>query len=186
MPGTMFDSNQLKGPPPDYEAATSFSHPPQSTPSPSTPSQLSCFSINGYDSIRLIGFSQSDISAIHAVIRDTWAKGIESVHSLAGAREIKLKGTPWIPNLKGDDESRKLILIVVEKLHELGWVACASVRFTLRLAVDKGKLAIYPTCMISASYTTLQDPCSSVNSHRCLPQNSSSPCHSTTLINSRS
>lgn len=150
MPAKMSDLELLKGPPPDYEATTNFSQPSQST---STPPQFTCFSLSAYDCIRLIGFSEADVSAIHALVRDTWAKGINSIYHLAGAREIKLNGMPWIPNLKGDDESRNLILGIVEKLYELGWDSCASVRFTLRLSVDKGTFALFKSPHTASNLT---------------------------------
>lgn len=144
----MFSSDEHKDLPPDYEATVTNGYsaaqqqqqqqaPPLPTPPPAA--QFACLSISQYDRIRLVGFSAAHVAAVHAVVRDAWAKGLDSVQSTAGAQEIKLKGTPWIPNLKGDDEARGLLLSVVAKLYAMGWVTCASVTFTLRLAVDKGE-----------------------------------------------
>lgn len=134
----MLSSEEHKEPPPYSEAVNNHIQRPSQPP-------FACLSISAYDRFRLIGFPQPVVTAIHAIIRDTWAKGLDSIQSVAGAQEIKLNGTPWIPNIKGDDESRKLILAVVEKLYALGWVTCTSVRFTLRLSVDKGMLFSHAT-----------------------------------------
>ena len=54
------------------------------------------------------------------------------------AGELKLKGRPWKSNIKGDDESRRLLLSVISKVYELGWTSHVSVNFTLRLSLDNG------------------------------------------------
>lgn len=122
-------------PPPDYEAeipSSSSAAPIEDKP------LLACLSINIFDRIRFIGFPEVDVAAIHDVVRTNWSKGVGCVQSCGGAREIKVKGLPWHPDINGNDQSRKLLLAIVTRLYELGWVSCTSLRFTLRLALDKG------------------------------------------------
>ena len=47
------------------------------------------------DRLRLIRFSEREISAIRGVLHNLWARGIQAERQYHGAHEFKLKGNPW-------------------------------------------------------------------------------------------
>lgn len=84
--------------------------------------QFACVEIRPSDRIRLINFDETDISAVHQVVRTTWSRGIDRVRPFGESREMKLHGTPWSYRSNGDDDARRLLLRIIECLHDIGWV----------------------------------------------------------------
>ncbi|EEU40045.1 uncharacterized protein NECHADRAFT_32593 [Fusarium vanettenii 77-13-4] len=72
--------------------------------------QFACIEIRPSDRIRLINFEETDISAVHQVVRTTWSRGIDRVRPFGESREMKLHGTPWSYKSNGDDDARRLLL----------------------------------------------------------------------------
>ncbi|KAL2691301.1 hypothetical protein Neosp_001682 [[Neocosmospora] mangrovei] len=84
--------------------------------------QFACIEIRPSDRIRLINFEETDISAVHQVVRTTWSRGIDRVRPFGESREMKLHGTPWSYKSNGDDDARRLLLRIIECLHDIGWI----------------------------------------------------------------
>ncbi|CAG9982603.1 unnamed protein product [Clonostachys byssicola] len=59
---------------------------------------------------------------MQGIIDTTWPKGIQGVRDYAGSREFKLHGSPWRASYSRNDDSRQLVLKVLEALHDMGWV----------------------------------------------------------------
>ncbi|CAH0027539.1 unnamed protein product [Clonostachys rhizophaga] len=88
--------------------------------------QLACVTLNLGDCVRFIRFPPEVVGTMQGVINTTWPKGIQAVRDYAGSREFKLHGYPWRPHYKGNDDSRQLVLKIIEALHDIGWVLHAA------------------------------------------------------------
>ncbi|VUC25596.1 unnamed protein product [Clonostachys rosea] len=88
--------------------------------------QLACVTFSLGDCIRFIRFPPDVVGTMQGILGSTWPKGIQDVRDYAGSREFKLHGYPWRPHYKGNDDSRQLVLKIIEALYDMGWVLHAA------------------------------------------------------------
>ncbi|KAL0953144.1 hypothetical protein HGRIS_004412 [Hohenbuehelia grisea] len=87
---------------------------------------FACLSLNSYDRLRLIRFSQHDIGVVRAAVQQAWPRGIQDERNYYGSHEFKLRGYPWSGQADEAVPSRQLILTVLSDLYDAGWVLTAS------------------------------------------------------------
>ncbi|KAK4034345.1 hypothetical protein C8A01DRAFT_18826 [Parachaetomium inaequale] len=83
---------------------------------------LACITLNHGDRIRFINLPEPDVAALRGVVQSTWPKGIQKIAPYGQAQELKLGGWPWRRTLAGFDDSRRLLIRLLETLHDRGWV----------------------------------------------------------------
>ena len=94
-------------------------------------SYFACITLNMMDRIRLINFPPQYIDVARRAILANWPLGIQEERPYGRSIEFKLRGTPWLFRLHGADDSRRLMLGMLETLYDSGWV--------LHTAVDLSK-----------------------------------------------
>ncbi|KAM0276747.1 hypothetical protein ACHAQH_006458 [Verticillium albo-atrum] len=135
--GNPFQSRAASGskdtaPPPTFAESQKAAQVPFTT-------HFACVTLNRSDRIRLIDFPETDVNTIVDAVKRHWAKGISRVEPYAGAREMKLNGTPWSYNSIGVDEPRILMLRLLEQLFKMGWVLQLNID-VVRKECDKDSL----------------------------------------------
>ncbi|KAI6364099.1 hypothetical protein MCOR31_007583 [Pyricularia oryzae] len=125
-------SEQHLQPPPSFQESQAYAAPPppataaaagSSSAAPVFRSQFACVTLNMFDRIRLINFSPDEVNAVRDVVTRVWPEGIKDVRPYGGATEIKCRGWPFSSGqFNGDDNSRRMILRIVNVLFDMGWV----------------------------------------------------------------
>ncbi|KAH7363432.1 hypothetical protein B0T11DRAFT_329406 [Plectosphaerella cucumerina] len=93
------------------------------------------------DRIRLIDYPAEDVRAVQEAVKAHWPRGIAEVDDYSSARQIKVHGTPWRASIDGQDASRVLILRILERLYDRGWVMQAGIDM-IRKESDKDTLVM--------------------------------------------
>lgn len=129
-------------PPLAAQAPPSFKESQAAAASASTfQTAFACVTLNMLDRIRLIDFPVSDVLAIQELVKTNWAPGVKAVENYGDARQIRMHGSPWSASYNGNDDARVLILRILERLYDLGWVMQASIDL-VRKDVDKDTLVM--------------------------------------------
>ncbi|RKK17609.1 hypothetical protein BFJ70_g7281 [Fusarium oxysporum] len=100
--------------------------------------QFACMTFNMFDRIRLINFTEAEVSGIKEVVAAQWSPGLAHVQPYGESMEFRLRGRPWLHRSGGNDDSRRLMLRILEKLFDMGWVLQGSMEITLK-SESKGK-----------------------------------------------
>ncbi|KAF4984119.1 hypothetical protein FZEAL_612 [Fusarium zealandicum] len=106
--------------------------------------RFACISFNESDRIRLISFSEREIAAVQEVITTRWSRGISSMRTYAGSHEFRVYGSPWDYSLNGNDDARRLVLRILERLYDMGWVLHGAMDATTK-STSKGR----PTALLT-------------------------------------
>lgn len=117
------------------EATTSNEPPPSfqdaiNTKQPDFKTKFACMTLNRRDRIRLLNFPQPEALAVQEVIKSVWRLGIQLVRPYGQSCEIKVNGNPWQHDSAGNDDSRRLVLRMFERLFDMGWVHQAAIDIT--------------------------------------------------------
>ncbi|KAG9504892.1 hypothetical protein J7337_004871 [Fusarium musae] len=102
------------------------------SPPPMFQTQFACMTFNMFDRIRLINFTEAEVSAIKEVVAARWPAGISHVQPYGESMEFRLRGRPWLHRSGGNDDSRRLMLRILEKLFDMGWVLQGAMEITLK------------------------------------------------------
>ncbi|KAF4501087.1 hypothetical protein FAGAP_2672 [Fusarium agapanthi] len=94
--------------------------------------QFACMTFNMFDRIRLINFTEAEVSAIKEVVAARWSPGLSHVQPYGESMEFRLRGSPWLHRSGGNDDSRRLMLRILEKLFDMGWVLQGAMEITLK------------------------------------------------------
>ncbi|KAI1014949.1 hypothetical protein LB503_004081 [Fusarium chuoi] len=94
--------------------------------------QFACMTFNMFDRIRLINFTESEVSGIKEVVAERWSAGLSHVQPYGESMEFRLRGRPWLHRSGGNDDSRRLMLRILEKLFDMGWVLQGAMEITLK------------------------------------------------------
>ncbi|KAF5675882.1 hypothetical protein FCIRC_7255 [Fusarium circinatum] len=94
--------------------------------------QFACMTFNMFDRIRLINFTEVEVSAIKKVVAARWSPGLSHVQPYGESMEFRLRGRPWLHRCDGNDDSRRLMLRILEKLFDMGWVLQGAMEITLK------------------------------------------------------
>ncbi|KAF5962432.1 hypothetical protein FBULB1_14178 [Fusarium bulbicola] len=105
--------------------------------------QFACMTFNMFDRIRLINFTEAEVSAIKEVVADRWSPGLSHVQPYGESMEFRLRGRPWLHSCDGNDDSRRLVLRILDKLFDMGWVLQGAMEITLK---SESKDPIPPPC----------------------------------------
>ncbi|KAM0351087.1 hypothetical protein ACHAPU_002869 [Fusarium lateritium] len=97
-------------------------------------SRFACITRNALDRMRLINFSETEMAAIHEVVRSNWARGIDKVYPHEDSREFKLKGYVWGYDSNGKEDSLLLVLRILETLYNMGWVLYSALEVTKKVS----------------------------------------------------
>lgn len=100
--------------------------------------KFACLSLNMTDRIRLIDFPEPEVAAVLEIAKANWEKGIQRFEPYGGADEIKLAGFAWSENHTGRDPARILMLRILEKLFDMGWVLQLTLD-VIRKEMEKGE-----------------------------------------------
>jgi hypothetical protein len=100
--------------------------------------QFACMTFNMSDRIRLINFTEAEASGIKEVVTARWSLGLVHVKPYGESMELWLRGRPWSHRAGGNDDSRRLVLGILERLFDMGWVLQGSMEITLK-SESKGK-----------------------------------------------
>lgn len=143
--------------PPSYSQPSAQDPASSSSTTPAFRSHFACITLNMMDRIRLINFPPQYIDVTRRAILDNWSLGIQEERPYGRSAEFKLRGTPWIFRLHGSDDSRRLILGILEALYDSGWILQAAVDLSKK-DQDKGTLRVSPGGVVRASAPTTPDP----------------------------
>lgn len=121
-------------PPPSFLQATSQGAGPSRTPV-AFQTRLACVSLHMTDRLRFINFSAAEISTLREALGLIWP--IQETRRYGGAEEFKFRDYPWMGKAKGDDQSRRLAMRMLQVLHNMGWVLQAAVDISKSVS-DKG------------------------------------------------
>jgi hypothetical protein len=99
--------------------------------------QFACITLNMTDLIRFINFPAQDVADLKGVIQAAWPEGIQQTGLYGRSTQIKLRGRPWTYRPYGADESRLLVLRVLEVLYNRGWVLLVAMDMSKK-QLDKG------------------------------------------------
>lgn len=127
--------NSNAGPSASKPPPPSFQESGQGNP-PAYAARFACINLCDFDCIRLANFTAIEIADINRVIRENWHRGIRNSRRYGASREIQLKGLPWGGSASGHDESRLLVLRILENLYNKGWVLHSAVNI---IKEQKGK-----------------------------------------------
>ncbi|KAF5249648.1 hypothetical protein FANTH_4956 [Fusarium anthophilum] len=94
--------------------------------------QFACMTFNMFDRIRFINFTEAEVSAIKEVVAARWSPGLSHVQPYGESMEFRLRGRPWLHRGDGNDDSRRLMLRILEKLFDMGWVLQGAMEITLK------------------------------------------------------
>ncbi|KAF5689033.1 hypothetical protein FDENT_4535 [Fusarium denticulatum] len=94
--------------------------------------QFACMTFNMFDRIRLINFTEVEVSAIKEVVAARWSAGLSHVQPYGESMEFRLRGRPWLHRSGGNDDSRRLMLRILERLFDMGWVLQGAMEITLK------------------------------------------------------
>ncbi|KAF4961193.1 hypothetical protein FGADI_429 [Fusarium gaditjirri] len=114
--------------PPPFSQAVSNAGPS------SFQSRFTSITRHGLDRVRLVNFSEDDITLIHGILRTYWDRGIDKIYSQQGSREFKLGGYPWRYDPNGREQAMMLTLRILEGMHGLGWVIYSPIEVTKRVS----------------------------------------------------
>ncbi|KAJ4269775.1 hypothetical protein NW762_001443 [Fusarium torreyae] len=92
--------------------------------------QFACVTFNMSDRIRLINFPQEDVSAVKEVIQVRWQPGLVQARPYGQSTEIWVRGNPWSYKSDGNDDARRLMLAMLERLFDMGWVMQGAMDIT--------------------------------------------------------
>ncbi|KAF4966817.1 hypothetical protein FSARC_5532 [Fusarium sarcochroum] len=115
-------------------APPSFNQAIQSGPPPIFRSRFASITRNELDRIRLMNFSETEMAAIHEVVRANWERGIDKVQPYEESREFKLKGYPWGYDMNGNEEALRLVIRILEAMYSMGWVLYSAMEVTKRVS----------------------------------------------------
>ncbi|KAK9371464.1 uncharacterized protein V1513DRAFT_455682 [Lipomyces chichibuensis] len=109
----------------NYTART----PEQSASATPFRTTFASLSMHMTDRIRLLRFSDRDVTQILNIIRDAWPRGIQDYRDYDAAKEVKLYGNPWSCSAWSDEktEARRLLCQILRGLFDMGWILQASV-----------------------------------------------------------
>lgn len=119
----------------------SFQETMASSP-PMFQTQFACMTFNMFDRIRFINFTEAEVSAIKEVVAARWPAGISHVQPYGESMEFRLRGRPWLHRSGGNDDSRRLMLRILERLFDMGWVLQGAMEITLK-SESKGMFSDY-------------------------------------------
>lgn len=128
--------------PPSYAAMPAASSSAGTQPVFRT--QFACITLNMTDLIRFINFPAQDGAHLQGVIQAAWPEGIQQIGPYGRSMQIKLRGRPWAYRSSGADESRLLVLRVLEVLYNRGWVLLVAMDMSKK-KLDKGTSCPSPT-----------------------------------------
>ncbi|KAF5625029.1 hypothetical protein F52700_9404 [Fusarium sp. NRRL 52700] len=94
--------------------------------------QFACMTFNMFDRIRLINFTEAEVSGIKEVVASHWSAGLSHVQPYGESMEFRLRGRPWLHRSGGNDDSRRLMLRILERLFDMGWVLQGAMEITLK------------------------------------------------------
>jgi hypothetical protein len=122
------DSKELPVPPPPSFAAPS----PAGPSAPLFRTSFASITLKLGDRIRFIHFPEPDVAALRGVIHTAWPKGIQKIAPYGDSEEFKLNGWPWnrAGTTPGYDHSRRLLIKILEALHDRGWVIHGAINMT--------------------------------------------------------
>lgn len=103
---------------------------------PAHAARFACIDLCNFDCIRLANFTASEIADVNRVITENWHKGIRKSRRYGESREIQLYGLSWMGSASGHDESRLLVLRILENLYNKGWMLQSAVNI---IKEQKGK-----------------------------------------------
>ncbi|CEF88399.1 hypothetical protein FGSG_05752 [Fusarium graminearum PH-1] len=92
--------------------------------------QFACMTLNMMDRIRLINFTEVEVQAVKQIVKTRWKPGLVQSHPYGDSTEIWLRGRPWAYDSNGNDDARRLILWILERLFDHGWVVQCSLDIT--------------------------------------------------------
>ena len=121
--------------PPSY-AATPVASTSTGT-QPAFRTQFACITLNMTDLIRFINFPAEDVINLKGVIQAAWPEGIQEMGPYGKSTQIKLRGRPLAYRPDGADESRLLVLRILEVLYNRGWVLLVGMDMSKK-KLDKG------------------------------------------------
>lgn len=102
--------------------------------------QFACMTFNMLDRIRLVNFTEAEVSGIKEVVAQRWSPGLSHVQPYGESMEFRLRGRPWLHRSGGNDDSRRLMLRILEKLFDMGWVLQGAMEITLK-SESKGEFS---------------------------------------------
>lgn len=117
-------------PPPSFEDAMNASQP-------TFKSKFACLTLNLSDTIRLIRFPEPAVDAVKEAVSTSWPKGVKRIRPYGQSTEIKVHGWPWGLDTNGNDDARRMILNIFERLFDMGWVHQSGIDVTGK-ATSKG------------------------------------------------
>ncbi|QPC79095.1 hypothetical protein HYE68_009847 [Fusarium pseudograminearum] len=109
--------------PPSFEESMSTNPPIFKT-------QFACMTLNMTDRIRLINFTEVEVQAVKQIVKTRWKPGLVQSHPYGDSTEIWVRGRPWAYDSNGNDDARRLILWILERLFDHGWVVQCSLDIT--------------------------------------------------------
>lgn len=118
-------------PPPSFQESMSSKQPVFKT-------KFACVTLNRVDRIRLLNFPESEALAIQEVIKAHWSEGISRVRPYGDSTEIQVHGMLWYRSTDGNDYARRLVLRIMERLFDFGWVHQTAIDVT-RKESSKGE-----------------------------------------------
>ncbi|KAL6913624.1 hypothetical protein FSST1_011384 [Fusarium sambucinum] len=115
--------------PPSSDLPPSFEESISADP-PIFKTQFACITFNKHDRIRLMNFTQVEVQAVKQVVKTHWKPGLAQTRPYGESTEIWVRGRPWVYDSNGNDDARRLILLILETLFDLGWVVQCSLDIT--------------------------------------------------------
>jgi hypothetical protein len=100
--------------------------------------QFACITFNMLDRLRFINFPDPEVVALKETIKATWKPGVVQTRPYGESTEMWLRGTPWMYNSNGNDDARRLLLVILEGLFNMGWVLQGSMD-VIQKSESKGK-----------------------------------------------
>ncbi|KAF4970076.1 hypothetical protein FSARC_2822 [Fusarium sarcochroum] len=125
----MSDSKTTELAPPASDPPPSFQETMAADP-PVFKTQFACITFNMLDRIRLIKFSETEVLAVKEVIKARWQPGLVQTRPYGESKEIQVRGSPWSYKSDGNDDARRLILAILERLFDMGWVMQGAMDIT--------------------------------------------------------
>ncbi|KAJ4113251.1 hypothetical protein NW768_011529 [Fusarium equiseti] len=92
--------------------------------------RFACMSFNLQNRIRLMKFAEEEVLAIRHEIGQVWRPGLKLIRDVGESREIQVRRKPWAPSYHGNDDARRLLLAILQKCHETGWILAWTVNAT--------------------------------------------------------
>lgn len=100
---------------------------------PSTSTELSCISLHGRDTIRLISVPEHEAGTFHSALQKACGTGVTRTRIISTVLcpEYKVShGNPWIAEGKNTVYARWIVLEMLKHMADFGWMACTPVKVT--------------------------------------------------------